>query len=138
MVQTLRVDTDVFSYLMRGTQEAERFKKIVEDRLLAISFATVGEAYSGAAQANWGESRLQRLTDTLNRYVILPGTFEIARQFGDIKARHRDQVDEGDIWIAATASVHRLSVATNNLRHFQPMSERFQFGIEHPNLDSGG
>jgi len=36
------------------------------------------------------------------------------------------------MWVAATALVHELPVVTNNLRHFEPMSERFGFGLLHP------
>lgn len=132
--QALLVDTDVFSFLTWQRAQAEPFREIVEGRLLALSFATVGEVYYGAAHARWGESRLQRLSDALGRYTILPGTSEIARCFGDIKVQFRDQLDERDMWIAATALAHELPIATNNLRHFKPMSERFGFDLEHPSF----
>ena len=43
----------------------------------------------------------------------------------------RDQVGENDMWIAATALAHRMPVVTNNLKHFEPMSERLGFGLVH-------
>ncbi|WP_420625659.1 PIN domain-containing protein [Candidatus Poriferisodalis sp.] len=133
-IQALLVDTDVFSYLTWQRAQAQPFKEIVEGRLLALSFVTVGEVYYGAVHAGWGEQRQKRLADALSRYTILPGTFEIARRFGDIKAQFRDQFDERDMWIAATAIAHALPIATNNLRHFKPMSEQCGFDIEHPSL----
>lgn len=133
--QALLVDTDVFSFLTWRRTQAEPFRQIVEGRLLALSFVTVGEVYYGAVHAGWGVPRQQRLSAALSRYTILPGTIEIARRFGDIKAQFRDQFDERDMWIAATAIAHELPIATNNLRHFQPMSEHFGFDVEHPNLN---
>ena len=133
-VQALLVDTDVFSHLTWQRAQAEPFEAILEGRLLALSFATVGEVYYGAAHAKWGERRLRRLATALNAYTILPGSIEIARRFGDIKAQFRDQFDERDMWIAATAIAHELPITTNNLRHFEPMSRRFGFGLEHPDL----
>lgn len=130
----LLVDTDVFSFLMLRSEQADDFREIVEGRLLALSFATVGEAYFGAVKAGWGERRLRRLEAALGAYTVLPGTFEIARRFGDIMARFRHQLDERDMWIAATALAHELPIVTNNLRHFEPMSERFGFDLEHPSL----
>ncbi len=136
-VQALLVDTDVFSFLAHRREHAEPFRPIVEGRLLALSFATVGEVYYGAAHAGWGQRRLRDLASALSRYTILPGTFEIARRFGDIKAAFLDQFDERDMWIAATAMAHELSIVTNNLRHFEPMNDRFGFGLEHPRYRAG-
>lgn len=134
----LLVDTDVFSFLTWRREQAETFKEIVEGRLLALSFATVGEVYFGAVSARWGERRLRRLEAALGGYTVLPGTFEIARRFGDIMAQFRHQFDERDMWIAATAIAHQLPIVTNNLRHFEPMSERFGFNLEHPGHRTAG
>ena len=40
------------------------------------------------------------------------------------------------MWIAATALARDLPVVTNNLKHFKPMSDRFEFALVHPELDS--
>ncbi|WP_419837828.1 PIN domain-containing protein [Candidatus Poriferisodalis sp.] len=137
-VQALLVDTDVFSFVARQRDQAEPFRPILEGRLLALSFATVGEVYYGAARAGWGQPRLRDLATSLRRYTILPGTVEIARCFGEVKSQFRDQFDEGDMWIAATAMAHELPIVTNNLRHFEPMNARFGFGLEHPSYRADG
>lgn len=42
------LDTDVFSYLLKGKGDnAERYRKHVIGRTVAISFITIGEIYSG-------------------------------------------------------------------------------------------
>ena len=128
----LLVDTDVFSYVASRRVEGNAFRPILQGRLLAVSFATVGELFFGAAKARWGEKRILKLETILKRYTVVPGTYDIARAYGDIKAAFRDQVDECDMWIAATAIAHELPVVTNNLRHFEPMSDRFGFGLLHP------
>jgi hypothetical protein len=40
-VQAVLVDTDVYSYLMRGGKLADTYRPHVEGKLLAISFVTV-------------------------------------------------------------------------------------------------
>lgn len=128
----LLVDTDVLSYIAWQRPEGKAFAPILRERLLAVSFATVGELYFGAVKAGWGTPRIRRLETRLNLYTVLPGTYDIARAYGDIKAAFKDQVDECDMWIAATALVHQLPLVTNNLRHFEPMRDRFGFGLLHP------
>jgi len=126
------VDTDVFSYIAWQRPEGRAFIPILRDRLPAVSFVTVGELFFGAAKAGWGEQRILRLETILKRYTVIPGTYAIARAYGDIKAAFRDQIGERDMWIAATGIAHALPIVTNNLRHFEPMSERFGFGLLHP------
>ena len=63
---------------------------------------------------------------------MIPGTYDIAQFFGQLKAAFQDQIGEGDMWVAATALAHELPVVTNNLKHFEPMSERFGFSLLHP------
>ena len=128
----LLVDTDVFSYIAWQRSEGEAFIPILRDRLPAVSFVTVGELFFGATKARWGEKRILKLETILKRYTVIPGTYDIARAYGDIKAAFRDQVDECDMWIAATAIAHELPVVTNNLRHFEPISVRFGFSLLHP------
>ena len=110
----------------------EAFVPILRDRLPAVSFVTVGELFFGATKARWGEKRILKLETILKRYTVIPGTYDIARAYGDIKVTFRDQVDECDMWIAATAITHELPVVTNNLRHFEPISDRFGFSLLHP------
>lgn len=126
------VDTDVFSYVAWQRPEGKAFIPILRNRLPAVSFVTVGELFFGAAKAGWGETRILRLETILRRYTVIPGTYDIARAYGDVKRAFSDQVDEGDMWIAATAIVHQLAVVTNNLGHFEPMSARFGFDLLHP------
>lgn len=40
------LDTDVFSYLLKGRDHAERYRKHVAGKTVAVSFVTVGEIYS--------------------------------------------------------------------------------------------
>lgn len=63
----LLVDTDVFSYVARRRPEANAFIPLLRDRILAVSFATVGELFCGAATARWGEKRIVRLETILQR-----------------------------------------------------------------------
>jgi len=88
--------------------------------------------YFGAEKANWGEPRVAKMETILRRYTVRPGTYEVARQYGRVKRAFCDQVDENDMWIAATALAYELPVVTNNLTHFEPMIRQLDFSIVHP------
>ena len=126
------VDTDVVSYIAARSPQAESFGTLLQDSLLTISFVTVGEMFHGAAKKNWGERRILELERLLRRYTVIPGTYPVAKAYGQVKRAFQDQVDENDMWIAATAIAHELPVATNNLRHFEPMGNRLGFEVVHP------
>ena len=130
----LLVDTDVLSYVVRGQPEANSFAPLLLRREASISFVTVGELFFGAMNANWGKPRITDMEETLRGYKVLRGTYEVGRLYGTVKRTFRDQVGENDLWIAATALAHELPIITNNLRHFEPMSAHFGFGLVHPDL----
>ncbi len=130
----LLVDTDVLSYIAWKRPKAQAFLPLVEGKLLAISFATVGEMYFGAANRGWGEQRILEMEKILRRYTTIPGTYDVAHRYGEIKKAFREQVGENDMWIAATALAHELPTITNNLKHFEPMSQRLGFGLVHPTV----
>ena len=98
------LDTNIVSYLMKGGQLAEIYAPHVEGRLLAIAFITVGEMYYGAENANWGENRRKKLETTLRNFVVIPYDHEIARYYGILVAKRKQNgnpIGPNDAWIAA-------------------------------------
>ena len=128
----LLVDTDVLSYIAWKRPQAQAFLPLVVGKLLVISFVTVGEMCFGAANRGWGERRISEMEKILRRYTTIPGTYDVAQHYGRVRKAFRDQVGENDTWVAATALAHELPVVTNNLKHFEPMSERLGFSLVHP------
>ena len=130
----LLVDTDVLSYLAWQKPQGNPFQPLLAGKLLYISFVTVGEMYFGAAKARWGERRILEMETILSRYLVIPGTSDIAKRYGDVRRAFDKQVEQNDMWITATALAHDLPLITNNLKHFKKMSNRFGFDIVHPDL----
>ncbi len=131
-INGLLIDTDVLSCVAWQKPPAKAFEPLLLGKLPFVSFATVGEMYFGAAKANWGERRISKMETILGRYTVIPGTYSVAKRYGDVKKAFNKQVDENDMWIAATAFAHNLPIITNNLTHFEPMSARLGFSIVHP------
>ena len=131
----LVVDTDVASWIRTGHQRAEPFKPLLRDRVLCLSFATVGELWAGAESAGWSERLRNGLASFVCVHVVLPVDDEVARWWGRIHAAFRDQVDVNDEWIAACALAQTpsLGVVTGNLKHFRAIAARFPaLTIVHP------
>jgi len=87
----------------------------LERSVRAISVVTVGEMRSGALRARWGERRLRALEDHLAAHVILPIDPAICDEWAHLRARCLElgrQKRDNDLWIAATAIRHGLSLAT--------------------------
>ena len=96
---------------------ADQFLASRPDDLLFITFTVAGELACGRSAA-------QRLDwERLCRpYPILPWTKEVSWQYGEIYrflATEGRLIGTNDLWIAATALAHGMSLVTNNQDEFK-------------------
>ena len=123
----LLIDTDVYSYLTSSNPDrASPYKKHLDGHTITLSFITVGEQYAGylkqIKKGAWPEVRLQKLEAGLQAVAIVPYDIEVCRTFGDLKATMENSgrtVAPNDLWIAACAKRHSLSLITNNRKNFE-------------------
>lgn len=88
---------------------------------LHVSVITLGEVLTWALRANVPPQRSQGVQTLLDDVVLLEVTEDVARQFGQLRAGLLDAgrpTPEMDLWIAATALVHGLTVVTHNTQDF--------------------
>jgi tRNA(fMet)-specific endonuclease VapC len=119
----LLIDTDLLVDLERGdaTSDVER---LLNDEDRAISVITVSELLHGVHRAE-GAIRVRRrafVEHILADFEAIPITEPVARVHADIWSNLADRgqpVGAHDLWIAATALVHGLGVATRNSTHFK-------------------
>lgn len=115
------LDTCIVSYLMRGGEQAKAYLPHVQDKLMAISFITVGELYYGSEKARWGEPKRKQLETALRNFVVIPYDHEIARCYGRLVAERQRQgipIAPNDAWIAACTVRHRVPLVTHNPKDF--------------------
>ena len=114
------LDTDIVSAHLKTNRR-------VTDRVLQylgrvhVSVMTVGELSTWARRKQVSRRRAVDLDVFLHDATILPVTEIIARRFGELRA---ELLDHGrptpimDLWIAATALVHNLTLVTHNTPDF--------------------
>ncbi len=86
-----------------------------------IPSIVLGELYYGAHKSSRVKENFARLDDFARSNAILNCDIDIARQYGTVKDKLRQQgqpIPENDIWIAAIALHHDLTLVTRDL-HFQ-------------------
>ena len=123
MTDTLLLDTNIVSYVMKGDTRAEKYRPYFAGRTLAISFMTVGELCEGAYRKGWSERRLSRLREEIGRYLVIPFSFAVCVTWGRVRAeRHKQPIAVDDGWIAATALAHNCPLLTHNPKDFADIS----------------
>ncbi|NJM44528.1 MAG: type II toxin-antitoxin system VapC family toxin [Brachymonas sp.] len=120
------LDTVVLSEIRksRPSPKLMAWLKAQREEQLFLSVISLGEIARGIEKAKKTDPEfaqtLAQWLDTLQRLYadrILPVTPPIARLWGEWSAQLGH--DGADVLIAATANVHRLQVATRNVRHFE-------------------
>jgi predicted nucleic acid-binding protein len=117
-VSDILIDSDIFIEVSRGRDAAllARWRDLAssEDALF-YSPVTVAEIWHGARPHE--HTALNALFAAL---IAVPIDAEIGRRAGDYLRQYRRShgVELGDALIAATASVHRLSLWTRNRKHY--------------------
>ena len=123
------VDTDVVSLLFKRHSLARAFAEPLKRHQLYISFATAAEIEFGMQRSAWGQQRRQDMAAHLSDYAVIESNPVICRQWALVMNESflRGRVmSHPDAWIAATALVIDVPLATNNLRHFRHL-DRLKF-----------
>lgn len=121
------IDTDVLSALRKRQRSPKLISWIAgqRDADLFLCVITIAEIERGIAQAakadlKFSEDLSRWLDRILEHYGdrILPFDLHAARRFGALSARIGN--DSPDLMIASIALDRGLTVATRNIRHFEP------------------
>ena len=111
------VDTDVWSFFIKGDSRAALYEPHLRGKTIAISFVTVGELFYWAEKRAWGERRRADLETRLKSAVIIPFDLQICQEYARVSVARNNLAN--DRWIAACAIRHRLPLVSHNRRHFE-------------------
>ena len=111
------LDTNVVIAFLTGDQTLQRPDPSSE---LYMSSTVIGELFYGALNSIKIDDNIHRLLDFVRDAVSVPCDVETARNYGELKAflrRKGRPIPDNDIWIAASAIQHSLSLVTRD-NHF--------------------
>jgi tRNA(fMet)-specific endonuclease VapC len=114
------IDTDVCSAYLKGDRNVwQRFMQY--GGRLHLSSITVGELFTWALRGQAPPKRLTALLDLLRDVTVLDVTADVGRKFGELRASLLDKgqgTPDLDLFIAATALVHGLTLVTHNVQDY--------------------
>lgn len=122
------LDTNIVIALFDG--DATVLKNIRGATGVYVPVIVVGELIYGARRSRHARENLERIGELAVASTVLACDAETAENYGGIKDELRragTPIPENDVWIAATARQHGLSLATRD-RHFD--------NVEHLELDN--
>jgi tRNA(fMet)-specific endonuclease VapC len=117
------IDTNVIIRVLKNDPDAVALFGGIEDAYVSVT--TVGELLYGTYKSTKREENLKVISDLLETLTILDIDRDTADSYAQIKSQlHVDSytVPENDLWIAAVAHQHELSVATFD-QHFGFISD---------------
>ena len=107
--------TWIVGYLRGNPETISRIQELQEEGL-AVSIISVAELYEGVFRSNQPEANEEALKDFVSAVTVLEVTEDMARRYGEEKARLLRQgtvFGVLDLLIAATAQTHDLILLTN-------------------------
>jgi tRNA(fMet)-specific endonuclease VapC len=109
------LDTNAAIALLNANSAIE---KIVEESdEIFVPIIVIGELYYGAEKSGRAEVNLRRIDEFASRYTILFCDLETAREYGRVQRELRAKgrpIQPNDMWIAAIARQHQLTVMTKD------------------------
>lgn len=117
MAGECRLDTNVVIAVFAGERRVQRKLK---RSAIVISSVVIGELLFGALNSGRPAENVARIEEFALANSVLPCDTKTARHYAQIKKRLRGKgkpVPENDIWIAALALQHDLTLVSRD-RHF--------------------
>ena len=118
---TYLIDSDRVIPFLRGRTAALELIASLDPLGLAISVITYAEVSEGVDSGRAGERQSAGWREFLKFVDVIPVDRAVADRFAAIRAELRASgmlIPDMDLWIAATALTHDLTLVTGNLRHF--------------------
>jgi len=112
------LDTNAVTDILDGNEAIERLLESAPNAFLPI--IVVGEMFFGAERSGRVEANLKRAEDFIGQRKLLSRDLETARWYGRISNQLRAKgrpIPQNDMWIAAIAQQHGLTVLTRD-EHF--------------------
>lgn len=119
---TYLIDTDYVADYLKGYQAATSLLHTMLSQGISISIITFAEAYEGIYYGHNRAQHEQGFRQFVSTIPVLSITRPVARQFAHIRGDLRAKgllIPDADLYIAATAIHHNLTLVTRNIKDYQ-------------------
>lgn len=119
----LLLDTNIIIALMAN--EKSVLEKLANAKNIFVPIIAIGELFYGAFKSKRVEENLAWLEEFVSESEVILCDASTAKYYGNIKNSLRVKgrpIPENDIWIAAIAQQHGLTLVTRDL-HFKEISD---------------
>jgi predicted nucleic acid-binding protein len=116
------LDTDTVIYSMKGVVAVKENLLRHYHSPMKISIITLMELYYGAYKSRKVAGNLAKIKKLEQSFEMIQLDIKTLKLFGILKARLEKKgtpLDDFDLIIASCAFVHRLTLVSNNIKHFQ-------------------
>lgn len=117
------IDSNIVIGLFRNDQSAINALKEISTVYMPV--IVLGELFYGANVSDQTALRVNQIQDFQKKVRLLPCDEKTAEMYGKIKSQLKKAgtpIPENDIWIAALAKQHRLTLLTND-KHFHQVKD---------------
>ena len=118
MVKQYLLDTNVLIAMFKGQHGVQEKMVAIGLQNCFVSEITLAELYAGAYKS-LRKDAIRQVVFVRNNFGILP--FDCAEVYGKLRSNLEatgNRLDDMDLLIASTALEHKLTLVTNNTRHF--------------------
>ena len=116
------LDTDICVYWLKGHKTIEQKALSVGLEKITISFITLSELYYGSYKSMRVDANLANINIIKDKLRLVDSSEKICETFGKLKSGLEKEgkiIDDADLFIAACALTNKMTLVTNNERHFR-------------------
>jgi len=120
------LDTDILVSILRKKNRGEQWKDFLKDKSIAFTTITAFELFLGAELSKKRDQNIKPVQSLVEQFPILPLSIKSAYIAGSIYAdlqKKRQMIELNDIYIAAITLEHNAELATDNVNHYQRVSQ---------------
>jgi len=119
----LLLDTNAVIGILENDEDAGKLLESSQELVLPI--IALGELYYGARASSKSERNQERVREFSRRHSVLDCDEETAEIYGTLRDQLRKKgrpIPDNDIWIAAIATQHGLTIVTRD-KHFSQIED---------------